>query len=251
MFYKTHALVLKRHKLSDSDVILTLFTRKMGKVRAVAKGARNTRSKLASGSQPFVYGEYTISKGKNLDKVTSIDIEESFYSIREDLTRLSYASYFLELCDAVVQEGHGHNRLFNQILRTLKLITEVKSGYNIIRVAFELKLFQLTGVLPDLTRCMVCGKPMPTATIFLSIAEGGLVCGDCKPPDVELIEMDDTLIRLIDALVYEDYKLIRTFKISRTLIKKLTWINEQYYQYHISSKPLKSLTVLNSIPEDM
>lgn len=248
MFYKTQAIVLKRHKLSDSDVILTLFTRKFGKVRAVAKGARNTRSKLASGSQPFVYGEFTISKGKNLDKITQVDIENSFYKIRENLDRLSYASYVLELADMVIHEGQSHNRLFNLILRTLKLITEVKSGYNIIRVAFELKLFHLTGVLPDLLRCSACDKAMPTPKIYLSIQEGGLVCGSCKHPEVELIEMDELLVRLMDFLVYEDYDRIRKVQIGLSLIRKLTWINEQYLRYHVSDKPIKSLAVLKSIP---
>lgn len=250
MFYKTNALVLKRHKLADSDVILTLFTRKAGKVRAVAKGARNTRSKLAAGAQPFVHGEYTISKGKNLDKVTQISIENSYYSIREDLTRLSYASYFIELCDAIIHEGQTNNRLFNEILRTLKLITEVKSGYNIIRVAFELKIFHYSGVLPDLKRCMVCGKSMPAITIYLSISEGGLVCGDCKHPEVELVEMDETLIRLMQFLVYEEYDRIRKVKIGRSLIKKLTWVNERYLKYHVTDKRLKSLAILESISHE-
>jgi len=250
MFYKTDALVLKRHKLSDSDVILTLFTRKAGKVRAVAKGAKNTRSKLAAGAQPFVYGEYTISKGKNLDKVTSISIDEAHYTLREDLTRLSYGSYFLEICDAIILEGQTNNRLFNEILRTLKLLTEVKSGYNIIRIAFELKIFYYSGVLPDLSRCMVCGKKMPTPEIYLSISEGGLVCGACKHPEVELIEMDETLIRLMHFLVHEDYSRIRKVKIGKSLIKKLTWINKRYLKYHVTDKKLKSLGILESITND-
>src|SRR5690554_1201034 len=104
MLITTEGFVLKNRKYRETDSILTIFTRKVGKINAIAKGARRPKSNLLAGIQPFCYSEFVLYKGRNLYTVSQCDSKEIFYPLREDLKKLSYASYLMELVEAVIVE---------------------------------------------------------------------------------------------------------------------------------------------------
>jgi len=87
--YSTPAIVLRQRKLGDADKILTLYTARLGKLDAVAKGVRRARSRMAGHVEPLTQANVQLAKGKSLDVLTQVETIESFQALRDDLDRLN------------------------------------------------------------------------------------------------------------------------------------------------------------------
>lgn len=247
MIYKTDAVVLRKNKISDSDVILTLLTRKLGKVRAVAKGGRKPKGSLSPASHIFVFGEFILVKGKDLDRISSSHIHESFYNIREDLSKLAYASYFAELCDTVIVEGVTNNRLMDTFLKTLSLITHKDEDYELIKLAFQLKLLDYCGFRPELTKCSDCGS-VNFKKIRFDIHQGGLICDDCFAKyNRNAFLINGTMVKAMNYMLKTDIITVSKIKLNSSIINKLNVIIDRYIQLHLERKSFKSLEFLNTI----
>src|SRR4030042_4942105 len=91
--YKTEGIVLKRSRFREADSIVTLYTPRYGKIRAVAKGALRPKSKLRGHVEPLIYSQIQLTQGQNLDTVTQGETLESFLPLRADLLTDSCATY--------------------------------------------------------------------------------------------------------------------------------------------------------------
>lgn len=87
--YKTEAIVLKHIPFGEADRLVTLYTPQLGKVRAVAKGARRARSKLAGHLEPLTRVNTLIRRGKTLDTISQSETVTSNLLLRGDLWRMS------------------------------------------------------------------------------------------------------------------------------------------------------------------
>lgn len=245
MLLDTEAIVLGRRKITESDVSLTLFTRKAGKVHAIANGARNPRSRLMSSAHPFVYGEFTLSKGRDTWRLTQAQITDSHYILREDLDRLALGSYLLELTETVTQENQTNNRLFDLLLESLSLIKTLDKGYNSLRAAFELKVFALSGLRPRLDACVLGDEPYDGRVWRISAPEGGLVCPACAA-GLDLPDAEEVFIRLLRFLTDAPLSMIVNTAVSRALAEKALWFNRRYMRTHVADRPFKSLSLLKN-----
>jgi len=102
--YKVDGIVLRARDFGEADRIITILDRNLGKLEAVAKGARRTRSRLGGSCQPFSHNHFLLWHGRTLDGVIQCEVVHSFSSLREDLMRLAAASYMAELVDEVVRD---------------------------------------------------------------------------------------------------------------------------------------------------
>ena len=248
MFFTSEAIVLKRTKLSDNDMILTLFTKKAGKMDAIANGARHPKSRFASGAHPFVLGRYNLSTGGSMAKVTSIDVHESFYHLREDLNKLAYGSWFLELADFVVVEGVTNHQLFYDLVESIHVLLDENVNPDQIKVAYEMKLIDSAGMRPILNECINCGARGDQRWQF-SVPDGGLVCENCTGDFDNLFRMGKTLPKIMMYFLIKDMRIISKTKIHDSYIKRLDIILNAYLRHHLDKNSFKSLDFLNTIRE--
>src|SRR5258708_39802035 len=110
--YKTDAIVLRQRKLGEADQIGTLFTAHGGKVDAVAKGVRRTKSRLAGHLEPLTHGAYLLAQGRELDIVTQAETNDGSPGLRGDLDRLSRGLYCAELVDRLLPARSEANPVF-------------------------------------------------------------------------------------------------------------------------------------------
>ncbi|HUT74501.1 MAG TPA: DNA repair protein RecO [Armatimonadota bacterium] len=176
--YRVSALVLRQRDLREADRILTLLTRERGKLRVVAKGVRRSRSKLAAGAQLLCCSDLQLAAGANLDLITQCELRCGFYGLREDLRRLSYASYFADLVDAFVEEHDGGERIFDLLLAALARAEQGERLELLARV-FELRLLSALGYAPQLGACVRCGAELADEWMGFSPASGGVICRRC------------------------------------------------------------------------
>lgn len=177
---KTHAVVIGRRDLGESDRLVDFYTRQFGKVRGVAKAARRTRSRFGSGLEPFSLGELVFfeSGRSDLVRVDHFDLLHPFLRTREDLHRLGHGAWILECLGRLSAERDPHVGLYALLVRSLRALD---GGWPPERVAicFAARAVDLLGHRPRIDRCVTCRRPYPFPEPALDMNAGGLSCGAC------------------------------------------------------------------------
>lgn len=188
--YREEAVVLRTHKLGEADRILVLMTAGRGKVRAVAKGVRKTKSRFGGRLEPPGHVSLLLYEGRNLDVVSQAESLDNYRAIREDLDRMTDALALLEAVDQVAQEGESNGALFRMLAGALRTLAGAEQRPPLLVGAFYWKLLALEGVAPVLDECVRCGA---VDLVSFDPAEGGTLCREHRrgtpvdPATVELI----------------------------------------------------------------
>lgn len=194
--YSVEAYVLRMRPLGEADRILTLFSAERGKLSAVAKGARKTRSKFGARLDFMARSQLTLHVGRSLDVITGARLVGGAWEHVIDPDVFALASYLAETIDGLcepelaVPEIYEILRQFEQTLKTSAAITGPESAsssesrFGAMRVVIDLRLLSALGFAPELDACVRCGEPLgrrPFAggRAALSPEAGGLVCRRC------------------------------------------------------------------------
>lgn len=187
--YREDAVVLRTHKLGEADRIVVLMTGGRGKVRAVAKGVRKTKSRFGGRLEPPNHVSLLLYEGRNLDTVNQAETVDPHRSIREDLDRMTDALSLVEAVDQVAQEGEPNPALFKMLTGALRALGEADQRPPLLVGAFYWKLLALEGVAPVLDGCVQCGAPDP---VSFDPVEGGALCREHRrgtPVDPETVDL--------------------------------------------------------------
>ncbi|MGX4600823.1 DNA repair protein RecO [Faecalimicrobium sp. JNUCC 81] len=242
----TQGIVLKAVRYEENDVILTLFTRKLGKVAALAKGAKRNKSSFLSSSQLFSYSNYTLKKQGNMYRVSQSDIIKSFYDISYDIDAFSYATYITKLVEGSTLENQTNNRLFILLAQTLHLYTQNDVDKQFITRAFEIKFLDYIGFKPVVNRCCSCGSKDLKTPVF-NVDEGGILCGICSEHTENNLKIDVTTVRLMEYILSNDILKCSKAKVSKYITYELGKILNKYLNTYIDNVNLKSLYLLQNI----
>ena len=173
--YRDEAVVLRTYKLAEADRIVVLFSRGRGKVRAVAKGVRRTRSKFGSRLEPGSVVQLQLYEGRNLDIITQAERAVAFTNLRADLDRYGRATLLLEIIDSAVAEGEANPALYKLLTGALGELE--RAGNPLVVPTFVAKFLVLEGVQPLVDACVRCGAV--TGLVSIQIHEGGVLCANC------------------------------------------------------------------------
>ncbi|MDA8441137.1 MAG: DNA repair protein RecO [Peptococcaceae bacterium] len=240
--YSTDAIVIRSRDYAEADKIITLFSQDLGKIQAIAKGARKPKSKLRGGIQLFTYAAFQLYKGKSLDTVTQVEPKESFFGLLTDLERLSYANYMAELVDAAVLENENGQEIFLLTLTCLYLLQASTSPKVVIR-SFELKLLQLLGYQPQVEECLGCGQTTTGGKNYLSAEMGGVICHSCRHLDMRSWEISGGTLAVLKHLLQIDLRKLDRLKIPFAQEEELARLNKQFLGCKLE-KRFKSLDIL-------
>ncbi len=191
--YRDQGIVLRTWRLGEADRIVNLLTERHGKVRAVVKGVRKTKSRFGARLEPLVHVSLLFYEGRELDIVTQAEVVEMFRPVREDLGRLAKASALLEATDQLAQERHANPRLFAMLLGALRALSAHDAA--LLVPAFFLKLLSAEGFHPLLDECAACGERY--GLVAFDLAAGGVLCGGCGGADLSLSPDGLDLVRRV------------------------------------------------------
>lgn len=180
--YTTRVIVLRKTKLGESDLIVTMVDEAGRQLRAVAKGARKPNSPFASRLELYSECDVLLASGRSLDIVKEARLVASNDRARRDMEHAACAAVIAELLDRTTQEDLENPKLFALASKTLAALCETPSDRApAIAAAFCLKAFAFLGVRPQLSACAVCGATLPSAgETWFSYREGGTVCASCR-----------------------------------------------------------------------
>lgn len=174
--YRDEGVVLRTYKLGEADRIIVIYTRGRGKVRAVAKGVRRTRSKFGSRLEPGSMVQLQLYEGRNLDIVTQAERVLPLARLRSDLDRYGRAAIILEAIDSTAIEGESNPGMYKLLTGALRELDE--SGNALVVPAFVAKLLTIEGVQPMVDACVSCGTEHELVAI--QVHEGGVLCRSCR-----------------------------------------------------------------------
>ena len=195
--YRSDGVVLRTYKLGEADRIVVLYTRSRGKVRAVAKGVRRTKSRFGARLEPGSIVHAQFYEGRNLDIVTQVETGQRLESLRTDLSRYGRASLVLETIDHLTEEGEANPALYRLLTGVLAELD--REGNPLVLPAFVAKLLALEGVQPLLDQCANCGAEGPLVALALHL--GGVVCRDCRQGDPISDDARHALQQILDGHV--------------------------------------------------
>jgi len=174
--YRDEGVVLRTMRLGEADRIVTLATPEHGKVRAVAKGVRKTKSRIGSRLEPLGHVTMLCWSGRELDVVNQVEVVSSHRTLREDLDKLAPAMTMLEIVDQVAVERHPMPELFTMLIGALRTLSTSTSG--LVLAAFCWRLLTIEGVAPVVGECARCGSNDPL--VAFDAGEGGFLCRTCR-----------------------------------------------------------------------
>ncbi len=229
MLKQIEGIVLKTRDYGETHKIITIFTKEMGKVSALARGANKPKSRLSSISQVFIRGEFLMYVTKGLSTVQQGEIIQSHRHIREDIEKTAYASYIIELTDKLLDQSEPVPFIYDQLSQTLDWINE-KEHFMIPIMMYELKMYKMAGFAPTVNQCVNCGrKEFPYA---FSIQEGGILCDRCRHMDYRAIGLENSVSRLLPYLENIGLERVGNISVKEKNTQLLRTILNHYYDQY-------------------
>lgn len=239
---EVEGIVLGETNYSESSKILNVLTKEYGLIGIMSKGSRNMKSKLRGVCRKLVYGTFHIYYKENgLSTLIGVDVKNSFNEILKDLTKISYASYMVDLTLQVVKQNDEED--IYELLKQILLKMEENLSPSVLTNILEIKLLNYLGVSPMLDGCSICGSTKDIIT--LSSTRGGYVCRNCYT-DEGIIS--DKAIKLIRMFYYVDIASITKLDISTDTLKEINKFIEDYYDRYTGIY-LKSKNFLRKITQ--
>lgn len=202
--YKTTCIVLKKTKLKEADLILTMLDSEGKQVRAVARGARKPGNKrFGARLEPFSLVEAQLYPGRSLESITEVVCLQPNAAVREDLDRSSAASLMAELAEKVTRDGELDARVFSMLSAALECIGHLDAnGSLFIALAFVLKALSSMGLRPSIRQCVLCGVPVEDCACF-DFTDGGCLCEQCAQGYAG--DVDPAVVAWVDTLIHSTY----------------------------------------------
>jgi DNA repair protein RecO (recombination protein O) len=201
--YRDEGVVLRTMPLGEADRIITLFTRRNGRVRAVAKGVRRTSSRFGARLEPAMYVDLQLHEGRSLDTVTQADLLGPYGAvIAGDYPRHTAGAVMLETAERLTsEERQPALRLFLLLVGGLRALAADEHPPALVMDSFLLRALAVSGYAMSVDDCARCGEPGPHP--WVSVAGGGVVCPRCRPHGAASVSVAAVL--LLTALLRGDW----------------------------------------------
>jgi DNA repair protein RecO (recombination protein O) len=232
--YPLRALVLRKTKLGETDLILNLLAADGRQVRAVAKGARKPKSRLGARTEPFTVADLLLHSGRSLEIIAEAETVSSHDGLRSDYDRATAAAVVADVLDKTSVEGQAEPQLFDMALVTLDVMeTAPLQALPGLVVAFLLKALAMLGYRPTLDSCASCANALGERFRF-SAAAGGFVCDGCGGP--ESIPVSAPVRSLVGVLLRSRMSEIAGMDLDRADVEEALRLARGYLSFHIAAR---------------
>jgi DNA repair protein RecO (recombination protein O) len=249
--YGTEAFTLRRIDYGEADRILTLFTPAYGKTRAIAKGVRKTKSRLAGHLEPFTRSQLLLASGRELDIVTQAEARERFEGLPGDFWSATAAWYIAELVDRFLEDADPHPRLYALFVETLRRLDAQASEPDRARSwltlrYFELRLLDELGYRPGLHHCVSCDQPLRPEDQGYSPEMGGALCTTCMRYGARRFSLP--ALKVMRLLQTTEWHAVPRLRLDSALQGEIEATLQATIRYHLE-RDLKSWAFLQLTPQ--
>ena len=237
--YSTDAVVLRSIRFGEADRVLHLYTAARGRVGAVAKGVRKTKSRFGGRLEPLSHVELQLHQGSGeLQTITGVELRRAHQSARDDYYRLSVGLIGAEAMLRLFTEQEQNDRAFTALTRFLDVLDDSpraaeRPSLDPLALSFQLKLLWLSGYLPHLTSCAECGAE-DASLVGYSPRAGGAVCRACAN-QTEALALSVDGVAGIEALLAHPLADATGLALSERAARDALRVITASYEYHGAS----------------
>lgn len=254
---KIKGLILKQCNFNDNDRLYTIFSPEYGKISAMSKGIRSHKHKDFAAMQPFSYNDFVLESKTGFYYVSSAQIIENFYDLRQTPEKLSFAAYICDIVSAISEEIMYDEDYFRFILNLLFVTSKIENDKTIeeitdeilrLKTIMEMKTVCNGGYMPDFSVCAQCGSK--TDLEWFDVYGGGILCKKCAEEELngfyDAVRVNSSVIRMMKYICESDNKAVFSFEASSENIKIASSVSEKYLinKFDIVSEKLEYMKSL-------
>lgn len=244
MSMNTSGLVIREQTVRENDRLITILTKEYGIIRAVVYGAKKLQSSKSASTQLFAFSDFSISSRKDSYTVEHAVPKEMFFELRSDIESLSLAQYFAQLEEEFAPTNEEADEYLRLMLNSLHMLSSKSRPIKQIKAIFELRILSLSGYMPDIMMCSVCGK-YDDDVIFFSHIDGTITCSECISSGAS-VQIGKGILHAMRHICYCEHEKIFSFTLSEESIEALSKLTEDYLFTKVRRK-FKTLDFFYSI----
>lgn len=214
--------MIKESSYKENDKIITILTDELGKVSAVAKGAKKTNSPFLASSQYLVYSEFILYKSNNYYYVNSTSVINMFYKLRIDFDKMETVFELTRLIHKITDENQDTSKILKLFLNTLYIIENIAKEKKLVVSSFKIRLFSLLGFTPRIDKCSKCGQVLSdndeenvVKELYYDYVSNIFVCEECisKEDKRRYIKISRPTLIAIKYVLTSDIKKMFSFEL--------------------------------------
>jgi len=249
--FSTPAILLRRLDYGDFDLILTFLSLERGKISLIAKYAKKSAKRFAGILELFSLMEVVAStgKGRGLPVLQEAALKSPFSTIRDDIRKTAYASYWCELLNKWVEENQKQAPLYYLLKHVLSQLDSGAPAAAEISIFFQMRLLYISGHGPSLRQCGRCRKNLETIEsnpVVFDIAKGAILCDGCASGAGGRIRLSKGTIKQLLWVESGDLKRASRVRFGAQAIKEGLEFLEAFVPYIMGMQP-QSLKFLRQI----
>lgn len=252
--FSTDGIVLKKTEYGDHDLIITFYTRSLGRVSVIAKNAKKSVRRFGGALDSFSVMNIECSRQKRrngLPVLCSVDLTNPFSRIRTNALHTGYASYWVEIINSWMEEGKEQEDIYRLLFYVLETLNSGTLETSVLSLLFQIRFMSLSGFSPDLARCGICSQPideLPQQTLLFDLPEGRLVCEACSKKTAVRngIVVSKGTLKQLHWINTKDINRVERMRFSDLAINEGERLLELFIPFHLG-REMKSLGVLRRI----
>ena len=253
--FSTPAILLRRSSYGDYDLIITLLSLAKGKITVIAKNAKKSRKRFAGLLELFsvLNLECRNPRGRGLVLLQDAALENPFSSIRGNIMKTSYASYWSELVNLWLEEGKEQVRIYHLLRFCLDSLDSSIIGNEELSIIFHLRFLSFSGLSPNLSQCSKCRKKMDEINeyqLFFELAKGGILCKGCSSTSLSSMNLAKGTVKQLLWIQENDLKTAGRLRLNQAALNEGLRFLEKFIVFHIGKEP-KSLKFLRNLRSHM
>lgn len=252
MIEETEAIVLRSMNYGDTSKIVTVYTKKFGKVKVIAKGARNQKiNKFGSSLELMTHSSIVFyrKESKDLHLLSKSEISRSCNKIQNDSEKMFIGLALIELVNMVMHDEEENEAVFSLLAKALQCIDgALKNSINIF-IAFQMFLFQNLGFGLNFLQCGNCGRKSADhefSFVLLRLSDGTFVCSDCsESTNAAGVKISNGILRSLQYFQMNEISKAVSLQLSAPSKDEILDVLQSYLRYHIEgTRTLRSLIML-------
>lgn len=246
MIAETDGIVLRQVKAVNGRRMISIFSRKYGKISVGTNLNEGGKGKTALAIRPFTYGRYEIFTNRENHNLNNGQVKKSYYKIGENLDKYMETSFVLELTEKLLIEEHPQQRIFLLLLDFLEEMEKREKNQSTLVLAYMVKILNILGAMPNIASCCVCGEENLKKNREFSVKEGGIICPDCsekiKRSDNEplIYSANFGIVGVLKYLNEMPFSAFKNLALDEEIAGELKKILKEYMTFHFDIGKLKS-----------
>ncbi|MCI5801764.1 MAG: DNA repair protein RecO [Oscillospiraceae bacterium] len=223
------AVVIRERSIGEDDKLLTLLCRREGVITAYARGAKKMKSTLGPSCGLLAYSSFQLFHSKDRYIVDRADTINLFFGLRQNIEKLSLASYLAEAACVTAPTGRESEPFLRLVLNCLHFLEKDMRTPQFIKPVFELRSLAMSGFMPDLVACSGCGC-YEAEEMFFSPLDGTLWCGSCAGgPEEKRVLLPPGVLAAMRHIIYCEFEKLFSFRLPEEGLRYLGQVCERYF----------------------